>query len=255
MGRLTGKLALITGGASGMGEATLRRFVAEGAEVVFTDVQREKGETVAKDAGAWFLPQDVSQQADWIRVMAALEERYGRLDVVMNNAGIVAQQDIEQLDLETWHRILGVNLTGVMLGCQHGIAQMRKNPEGPGGSIINVASTSAFAGLPSDPAYTASKGAVRSLTKSVAVHCARAGLQIRCNAIVPGAIETGITLPLAEAFPEVRKAFEAMSPFGRMGVGADIAAMAVFLASDESTFCTGAEYLVDGGMLAGHPGV
>lgn len=255
MTRLAGKVALITGGASGIGAASVRRFVEEGAQVLFTDLQREKGMAVAAETGATFQVQDVADPAGWPAAMAALDDGFGRLDVVLNNAGVVAQQSIEDLDLETWHRILGVNLTGVMLGCQHAIARMRANPEGPGGSIVNVASTSARAALPSDPAYSASKGAVCSLTRSVAVHCARAGLRIRCNAIVPGAIETGLTLPLADANPAIRAAFEGMSPQGRMGTGEDIAAMATFLASDESAFCTGAEFLVDGGMLAGHPGV
>ncbi len=255
MDRLRDKVALVTGGASGMGEATVRRFVEEGARVVFTDVQQEKGEAVARESDAVFLPQDVSRADDWDAVVAATRERFGRLDVLMNNAGIVGRQDIEQLELEEWHRVLDVNLTGVMLGCQRGVAAMRRNPEGAGGSLINVASTSAFASIPSDPTYSASKGAVCSLTRAVAVHCARAGVGIRCNAIAPGAVESGLTLPLADASPEIREAFENMSPLGRMGLGTDIAAMAVFLASDESAFCTGATYLVDGGMLAAHPGV
>lgn len=255
MGRLQDKVAWVTGGASGMGAATVRRFREEGASVFFTDVQVEKGEAIAGETGAVFHRQDVAEEGDWEQSLDVLIERFGRLDVLMNNAGIVGNQDIEKLDLGTWARVLGINLTGVMLGCRFAIAQMRKNPSGASGSIINIASTSAYAGLPSDPAYTATKGAVRSMTKSIAVDCARKGYAIRCNLIAPGAIETGITLPLADANPAIRKAFEGMSPLGRMGVGSDIAAMATFLASDESGFCTGAEFLVDGGMLAAHPGV
>jgi NAD(P)-dependent dehydrogenase (short-subunit alcohol dehydrogenase family) len=255
MSRLAGKVALITGGASGMGAATVRRFIAEGAQTHFSDVQANLGEALAAETGAWFHHHDVSDDTQWQRVMQAIAQRHGRLDILMNNAGILGPASIEELDLASWARVIAVNQTGVMLGCQHGIRLMRRNPAGPAGSLINTCSTSAFAALPHDVAYTATKGAVRSLTKAVAVHCARAGTAIRCNAIVPGAIDTPILHPAAAVIPDLHKIAAAMSPFNRMGTGADIAAMAVFLGSDESTFCTGAEFLVDGGALAGHPGM
>lgn len=254
MGRLQGKVAVVTGGASGMGEATVRRFVAEGAQTVISDVQAELGEALAAETGAIFVQHDVSDDAAWRRVMALIEERFGRLDVVFNNAGIFGGESIEEVKLENWHRLIGVNQTGVMLGCHHGIALMRKNPGGCSGSLINTASSAAFAGLPDSLAYTATKGAVRLMTKAVAAHCARARLAIRRNTLVPGAIRTPMMEAALEADPRNLEICSNMSPMGRMGTGEEIAAMATFLASDESSYCTGSEFLVDGGMLAIHPG-
>ncbi len=255
MARLDGRCAWITGGASGIGAATVRRFVAEGAEVWFTDLDGDAGAALAAETGATFRAQDVSEPGGWDAIADEIAKACGRLDVLMNNAGIVGSGDVESLELDAWRRVLAVNLDGVLLGCRTAIAMMRRNPDGPSGSILNVASTSAFTALPGDAAYSTSKGGVRSLSKAVAVHCARAGTRIRSNAIVPGAIETGITKPIADASPELRAVFEHMSPFGRMGTPDDVAGLALFLASDDAAFCTGAEFLVDGGMLAGHPGI
>lgn len=254
MGRLDGKVAVVTGGASGMGAATVRRFVAEGADVLATDINVEQGEAAARAAGAIFLKHDVASAAGWAAVMRMVEEKFGRLDAVMNNAGIVVRKNIEEVDLETWDRIIGINLTGVMLGCQHGIKMMRRNPDGAKGSLINIASTTAHAANPADVGYTAAKSGVRMLTKSVAAHCARAGTQIRCNSISPGVIATGITMGAAEGRPDLIERYKNMSPLRRIGSGDDIAAMAVYLASDESGYVTGADMLVDGGMLSIHPG-
>jgi 3(or 17)beta-hydroxysteroid dehydrogenase len=258
MGRLAGKVAIITGGASGMGAATARRFGKEGAQVVITDMQRDLGEEVAASCGGLFVWQDVRDEAAWQNLITLVEGRYARLDVLMNNAGIVSNVPVEMADLDVWNRVIAVNLTGPMLGCKAAISLMRRNPGGPAGSIINIASTAAYGALPDDWAYTASKSGVRMLTKSVAVWCARQGLGIRCNSLHPGAIRTAIQdKKLAEAEdPEVRlAAFARMSPLNRMGTVDEIAWMAVFLASDEASFVTGGEYLVDGGMLAMHPGV
>lgn len=253
-GQLEGKVAIVTGGASGIGAATVERFVQEGAKVLSTDVQESLGQSVADEVGAMFMAQDVSDPEAWDRVMAKIQSEYGRLDILVNNAGIVIGKNIEDVDLESWHHLLDINLTGVMLGCQKAIAAMKRNSGGSSGSIINIASTSAFAALPGDVSYTASKSAVRMLSKSVAVHCAQSGLNIRCNNLIPGATHTAIIDTAAESVPGMVEMAAAMSPMNRIGQGSDLAGAAVYLAGDDSSFVTGSDLLVDGGMLAVHPG-
>ena len=252
--QLKRKVAIVTGGASGIGAATVARFVQEGAKVLSTDVQEVLGQTVAKEAGAVFMDHDVAESDGWDRVMSKAQSEFGRLDILVNNAGIVIGKSIEDVDLDSWHHLLGINLTGVMLGCQKAIAVMKANPGSSSGSIINIASTSAFAALPGDVTYTASKSAVRMLSKSVAVHCARNGLNIRCNNLIPGATHTAIIDAAAETVPNMIDLAAGMSPMNRIGQGSDLAAAAVYLASDDSSFVTGSDLLVDGGMLAVHPG-
>lgn len=252
--QLKGKVAIVTGGASGIGAAIVARFVKEGARVLSTDVQEALGQSVADAAGAEFMVQDVSEPRRWNEVMDNVQSEFGRLDIMVNNAGIVSGKSIEDVDLDGWHHLLGINLTGVMLGCQNAIATMKSNPGGSYGSIINIASTSAFAALPGDVAYTASKSAVRMLSKSVAVHCAQNGSGIRCNNLVPGATHTTIIDTAAKTVPGMVEMAAAMSPMNRIGQGSDVAAAAVFLASEDSSFVTGSDMLVDGGMLAVHPG-
>lgn len=253
-GQLKGKVAIVTGGASGIGAATVKRFAEEGAKVLSTDVQETLGQSAATAAGAIFHVQDVSDPEEWDKVMTKVQSEFGRLDILVNNAGIVIGKNIEDVDLESWHHLLGINLTGVMLGCQKAIAMMKKNPGGSSGSIINIASTSAYAALPGDVTYTASKSAVRMLSKSVAVHCAQNGLNIRCNNLVPGATHTAIIDTAAKTVPGMVEMAASMSPMNRIGQGSDLAAAAVFLAGDDSGFVTGSDLLVDGGMLAVHPG-
>lgn len=253
-GQLEGKVAIVTGGASGIGAATVERFVQEGAKVLSTDVQESLGQSVADEVGAMFMAQDVSDPEAWDRVMAKIQSEYGRLDILVNNAGIVIGKNIEDVDLESWHHLLDINLTGVMLGCQKAIAAMKRTSGGSSGSIINIASTSAFAALPGDVSYTASKSAVRMLSKSVAVHCAQSGLNIRCNNLIPGATHTAIIDTAAESVPGMVEMAAAMSPMNRIGQGSDLAGAAVYLAGDDSSFVTGSDLLVDGGMLAVHPG-
>lgn len=253
-GQLEGKVAIVTGGASGIGAVTVKRFVQEGAKVLSTDVQEALGQSVADEASALFMVQDVSEAQGWDQVMAKVQGEFGRLDILVNNAGIVIGKNIEDVNLESWHHLLGINLTGVMLGCQKAIAAMKQNPGGSCGSIINIASTSAFAALPGDVTYTASKSAVRMLSKSVAVHCAQNGLNIRCNNLIPGATHTAIIDTAAKSVPGMVDMAAAMSPMNRIGQGSDLAAAAVYLAGDDSSFVTGSDLLVDGGMLAVHPG-
>lgn len=253
MDRLSGKIAVVTGGASGIGAATVRSLTRHGASVISTDVQTDLGEAVASEYGATFVAHDVSNPDSWKNIERIVKEKFGRLDILFNNAGISPLMNIEEIDLERWNRTIGINLTGIMLGCQMAIRLMKQNPGGSSGSIINTASTSAFMAMALDAAYTASKGGVLSLTKAVAVHCAR-GLNIRCNALVPGSTRTGMTKPYMDSSEEAARALEGMSPLGRMADPAELAAMVVFLASDESSYCTGAEFIVDGGLLAAHPG-
>ena len=254
MSRLEGKVAIVTGGASGIGAATVRRLRAEGAAVVSTDVQVELGSQVAADAGATFVEHDVRDEAAWKRVLDRARTDHGRLDLVVNNAGTTGRGSVSDVTLEDWHRILDINLTGVMLGCRFAIEAMRENPGGSSGSIVNISSTTAFAALPGDVAYTTSKGGVRSLTRSVAVWCAQQGYEIRCNAIIPGPTDTGIIAAAAERVPNIRDHLATMSPLGRMGQPEELAGAVVFLASDDSSFVTGSDLFVDGGTLAIHPG-
>ena len=257
-GRLAGKVAIVTGGASGIGAATVRRFREEGAEVVLADVQVDMGSKVATDAGAIFQQLDVASEAQWVALMALVERRFGRLDIVFNNAGVLGNgKSIENIDAATWARVIDINQTGVMLGCQQGIALMRRNPGGSSGSIINTASTTSYDGLAEDIAYSTTKAAVRILTKSVAVWCARYKTNIRCNSIHPGPIDTAIfsqAMPTGADMAPVYQILNAMTPSGRMGKPEEVAALVTFLASDEASYITGSEVLVDGGLMALHPG-
>ncbi|UCV23605.1 SDR family oxidoreductase [Ferribacterium limneticum] len=257
--RLQGKVAIVTGGASGIGAATVRRFRAEDAQVILTDVQDELGQRVADESGAFFMNLDVVDEIGWRNLMAETKRRFGRLDILFNNAGILGGgKSIGNMDLATWNRVLGVNQTGVMLGCQAAIGLMRNNPGGANGSIINTASTSSYAAIADDLAYCTSKSAVRILSKSVAIWCARQKLNIRCNSVHPGAIRTAIHDQTLAALPDpevMLQVLNSMSPLSRMGTSEEVAALVAFLASDEASFITGAEYLIDGGTLASHPGV
>ncbi len=253
MSRLANKVALITGGASGIGAAVVRRFVAEGAQVVFMDRDDTSGSALAQQTGASYRHGDVACEKDWQSLMAEIGERHGRLDVLVNNAGIVSNRAIADMDLESWEKVLGVNLTGTMLGCRAGIEAMRNNPEGPGGSIINTASTVSFLGLANDAAYTASKAGVVGLTRSVATWCAGKGLNIRCNSLHPGPTLTAILQAHIEQDPAMADKFRAMTPGNRMGSVEEIANLALYLASDESSFSTGAQFVADGGLVNAHP--
>jgi len=252
-GQLEGKVCLITGGASGIGESTARLFAKEGGKVVITDLQDDKGRAVASAIGGTYLHQDVADEARWIEVIKAVTDTHGRLDVLINNAGVFAGATIEDTTLELWNKVMSVNLTGVMLGCKHAIAAMKANPGGAKGSIVNVSSITGFIGLASGAAYTASKGGVRLLTKSVAVHCARTYKNIRCNSLHPGAIDTPMNQAAFDASgdPEGTRAFfSSVQPIGRMAQPEEMAACALFLASDAASFVTGTEIVADGGWLA-----
>lgn len=257
--RFENKVVVITGGASGLGAAAAERFAAEGAHVMVTDVQVERGRAAAQRLRATFQQHDVADQAGWQAVMAGVEREWGRLDVLFNNAGVLGSgRSIGTMDMATWQRVVGVNQTGVMLGCHHAIALMQRNPGGSSGVIINTASTTSFRALPHDLAYCTTKAAVSAITRSVALWCARQRLNIRCNSIHPGAIDTAIhdTGLASSVDPAVKlQVLRNMSPMGRMGTAAEVANLVAFLASDESSFMTGSEVLIDGGSLTVHPGV
>ncbi len=249
--RLEGKIALVTGGGSGIGRAIALRFAREGATAIVVDVDTEGAEaTVAQahelDLELVAIPADVSQ-ADEVRdAMEAVAARWGRLDVLCNNAGIFLSKRgdtlVTELDEAVWDQVINVNLKGVYLCCKFGIPLM-----GVGGSIINISSIAALIGRDTAQAYVASKGGVLSLTRTLAVQYAPRG--IRANAILPGRTDTPLVTHDYET-PEVREAFARAHPLGRFGAPEDIAALAAFLASDESAWVTGSQYVIDGGYTA-----
>lgn len=248
--RIEGKVAFISGGASGLGEAMVRRFAEEGAKVVFGDIDAARGEALAQETGTRFLPLDVAQESQWIAAIGQVEGLHQRLDILVNNAGILGTGALESIDVAQWDRLFAINVTGVMLGCKHGSALMRRNPGGAGGSIINISSNAGILATASDCGYSATKGAVRLMTKSIAVDFARRGIAIRCNSIHPGPIDTPIFTPWrtdAAATAQLEYALNQMVPMGRLGQPREVANLALFLASDEASFSTGAEFVIDGG--------
>lgn len=259
MPELEGKVALVTGAARGIGLGIARAFHAQGASVWLTDLD-ESGRAQAHSLGAEFRVLDVRDEADWERVTAEILNQAGRLDVVVNNAGITGfeanfePQDPENATLARWHEVHRTNLDGVFLGCKYAIRAMRGRAEG---SIINIGSRSGVVGIPGAAPYASSKGAVRNHTKSVALHCANRGMRIRCNVIQPAAILTPMWEPLLGDGPDraARMAeFVKDTPLGRFGTVEEVAALAVYLASDASAYMTGAELNLDGGILAGAAG-
>lgn len=257
MNRVRDKIAIVTGAALGLGEATARMLAREGAKVVLTDIKDEEGERAAQavlDEGgeAIYLHHDVADENAWKRVIEATLDRFGRLDVLVNNAGVGWGGPPEEETLERWRRLMSVNLDGVFLGTKHAILAMKRNRP-PAGSIINLSSIEGLVGDPNLGAYNASKGGVRLYTKSVALYCAKAGLNIRVNSIHPGYIWT----PMVENYlaehgdvGEGRKALDALHPIGHVGEPDDIAYGVLYLASDESKFITGTELVIDGGYTA-----
>ena len=252
MGRLEGKTALVTGAASGIGLQTSIRLAEEGALVMMTDINHEEGLQQAEKLGAnaTFLKLDITEEEEWISVLDETVKRFDRLDILVNSAGMVLIADVEQITLEDWRKVHAVNLDGTFLGCKHGVRVMK---EFGAGSIINLSSVSGMIGGFNLAAYNSSKGAVRMLTKSVALHCARAGYGIRCNSIHPTFIETPMLESMIRDSPDPEKARQTLVrqvPLRRIGKPEDVANMIVYLASDESTFVTGTEMVIDGGVIA-----
>ncbi|WP_075836110.1 MULTISPECIES: glucose 1-dehydrogenase [unclassified Rhodococcus (in: high G+C Gram-positive bacteria)] len=255
MRRVEGKVALVTGGARGIGAATARLLAAEGARVVVTDVDHDAGHAVAAAIDdtfthAMFLPHDVTAEDDWAAVIEQVTDRFGRLDVLVNNAGVVSTANVEDESLERWRWLQSINLDGVFLGTKAAIAAMKV---GGGGSIVNLSSIEGLIGDPALAAYNASKGGVRIFTKSTALHCAKSGYGIRVNSVHPGYIWTPMVQGVAAEGGDIeqgRATLTALHPIGRLGTAEDIAYAILYLASDESSFVTGAELVVDGGYTA-----
>ena len=259
MARLAGKIALITGAARGIGAGIARAFAAEGATVWVSDIDAAGAADLASELGSAHRPAalDVGDEDAWQRVIGAVVAEHGRLDVLVNNAGITGFEDSpgphdpEHASLDEWHRVHRVNLDGTFLGCKHAIRAMRATGEG---SIVNISSRSGLVGIPGAAAYASSKAAVRNHSKSVALWCAQQGLNIRCNSVHPAAILT----PMWEAMigdgpdrAERMARLVADSPLKRFGTVEEVAALVVFLASDEAPYITGSELDIDGGLLAG----
>jgi 3alpha(or 20beta)-hydroxysteroid dehydrogenase len=242
MGRVDGKVALISGGARGMGAADARMLVAEGAKVVIGDILDDEGKALADDIGdaARYVHLDVTDFDQWTAAVSTATEEFGMLNVLVNNAGIVALGPLKSLDVAKWQNVLDVNLTGTMLGIKASIEPMTA---AGGGSIINVSSIEGLRGAAWVHSYVASKWAVRGLTKSAALELAHA--KIRVNSIHPGFIRTPMTKHLPEDMVQ--------APMGRPGTPDEVATFVLFLASDESSFATGAEFVMDGGLVADVP--
>ena len=250
MGRLDGKVALISGGARGQGAAEARLFAQEGAKVVIGDILDAEGTSVAAEIAesggdALFVHLDVTNEEDWRSAIAAAASSFGKLDVLVNNAGIWRRGRVEDTTVEDWDTIMDVNAKGVFLGTKQAIPEMRK---AGGGSIINISSTAGLVGGPRSSAYTASKGAVRLFTKATAIQYANEG--IRANSIHPGPIETAMIQQVWQGDEQNRGEAIARTPLGRIGTPEDIAYGVLFLASDESSVMPGSELVIDGGSTA-----
>ncbi len=232
-----GKVVIVTGAASGIGREDALKLASEGARVVLTDLNEDHGPAVAREIGkdALFVRHDISSEDDWKRAIATTQDRFGRIDGLVNNAGILLMGSVEDTTLEQWRKVLRVNADGYFLGCKYGVAAMKAN----GGSIVNMSSVAAD-GLPFAAAYSASKGAVAALTHSVAVHCRSCGYRIRCNSIHPDGVITPMTLPLM-GNPDPATINYAADPTSRFCDPGDVANLVLFLISDESRFINGAQ--------------
>jgi 3alpha(or 20beta)-hydroxysteroid dehydrogenase len=249
--QLTGKVCLVTGGSRGMGECTVRRFAAEGATVIAADILDDEGKALAAELGdsaakgsVRYVHLDVSQEAGWVELIAEIERDFGRLDVLVNNAGILRFAAVTDIDADEMQQILGINLFGVTFGMKHAIPLMKR---GGGGSIVNLSSTEGLGGTLFCGAYTASKFAVRGITKVAAIENGKEG--VRVNSVHPGGIDTPMTRAVVD--DDGRKYIASkVSGLKRMGTADEVAKLIVFLASDASSYCTGAEFVVDGGATA-----
>ncbi len=255
MGRVQDKVALITGGAGGLGGATARRMAEEGAKVVIADLGEEAGRALAKELGGEFVRLDVTREDQWEAAIAEVDGRHGRIDILVNGAGIegdFVNGSPEVTSLEEFRKVLSVNLDGTFLGCKHVLGPMKRARKG---SIVNISSMASFLGTPAATSYGVSKAGVQQLTKTMAVFGSRDGLRIRCNSVHPGVIRTRMLDHIYEQIGQLANisaaAAEQLSlkqvPFGEVGEPDDVAWMILYLASDEAKYVTGSEFMVDGG--------
>ena len=249
MGRVDGKVAIVTGAAKGLGQADAKLLAAEGAKVVLTDIDDVTGRKVVSAIGnsAVFISHDVGDEAAWEHVIADTVKTFGHLDILVNNAGVVALASVEDETLKQFRFVNRVMSEGIFLGCKHAIPAMAKSG---GGSIINMSSVASHLGYPVFFSYTAAKGAVRAMTKSIAVHCQEKGYKIRCNSVHPSSIQTPM-IQFALGCPDQAEPVPAgvLAP-GAIGAPKDVANLILYLASDESRLVTGAEFLIDNGLTA-----
>ena len=248
--RLHDKIAVITGAAAGIGRETALLFAQEGAKVVLTDLDETQGhavvaQIVADGGQAIFVRQDVSQEEDWLHVLETTLYHFSSIDILFNNAGIYIIAPITEITLETWNKLMAINVTSVFLGMKHVLPVMEKSG---GGTIINASSTAGLKGGAGHTLYGASKGAVRLMTKDAAIEYA--AKNIRINSIHPGYITTGMADYASEMTHRSKAELDATYPMGRMGKPEEVAKLALFLASDDSSYCTGAEFIIDGGATA-----
>lgn len=247
-GRIEGNVALVTGGASGLGEAIVRRFVAEGGKVLITDIDVAAGEALAVELGeaAAFAQLDVTQEDQWIAAFAGIEQDHGRIDTLVNCAGITTVGSVEDLTFDALRHELDIDVGGVLLGCKHVIPMMKRT----GGSVINIASMASIRARDYLAAYNAAKAGVTHMTKSIALHYAHKGYGMRCNSVHPGVILTPMlekVMNQSETPDALYAEWVAGHPIGRLGRPEEVAALCLYLASDESAFATGAEFVLDGG--------
>lgn len=251
-GRVEGKVALVTGGADGIGKAIAGVLAREGAYVVIADVNEKLGPQTAVEVGGTFVRLDVADESSWKSALAETLKKYGGLHILVNNAGVMGKgvQDPEHTSLDDWRMIHKINLDSVFLGCKYAIGAMKEK----GGSIVNMSSRSGMVGVPGAAAYASTKAAIRNHTKSVALYCAEQGYNIRCNSVHPADILTAMWKNVLGEGKEYEKNLTHFSrniPMKRFGTTEEVANAVLFLASDESSYTTGSELIVDGGVLAG----
>ncbi|MGB3711168.1 MAG: glucose 1-dehydrogenase [Erythrobacter sp.] len=248
MGRVQDKVVLLTGGAMGLGKASAKALVKEGAHVIITDIDKEAGAATAEELGCEFLPQDVTDWDRWQEIVAEIEARHGRLDVLVNNAAITVFGSLMDISPEDFRRCYTVDVDSIFMGCKAAIPLIARSG---GGSVVNFSSAAGNKPSPDLAAYNSAKAAVAMLSKSIALWCAREGNGVRVNTVQPGTILTPNVESVIAGTPDpdaTREAFSLAQPIGRMGEPEDIAHLIVYLASDESRFATGAPFIVDGGL-------